>query len=70
MNQSFLHVLTYYVYVVEYGEELPAEVDSLWMNFSEAQKRANELGGSWHVSKWILRSKWKPEEALDHETDL
>jgi hypothetical protein len=70
-NSPLLQVLTYYVFAVEYGEGAPAEVDSLWMSFAEAQKRANELDSEdWHVTKWILNSKWEPEEALDYEADL
>ena len=56
--------------VVEWGDEFPAEIDSIWTTESEAQKRCNELneddvmkghGGNWNVRRWPMRVTWEPE---------
>lgn len=51
-------------YAVVWGNEFPAEVDSLWTTEDEAQKRADELNekyDGWHVSRWPLRETWEAE---------
>jgi hypothetical protein len=57
------------VFVVEWGNEFPAEVDSVWATQEEAQRRADELnerairgGDNYRVSEWSVRDKWKPGE--------
>jgi hypothetical protein len=48
------------VYAVEWGNEFPAEIDSLWLLREDAEKRAAEkndkaLGGKgWHVTEWLV----------------
>ena len=44
------------IYVVAYSNYVPAEVDSLWYTEAKADKRAEELGDPWEVSKWQIRA--------------
>jgi hypothetical protein len=48
-----------YVWVVEFGDEIPAEVDSLYAEEADAIARAEELNSEpgpdslgWSVSRW------------------
>ena len=60
-DEGLFELVPTYVFVVEYQENIPAEVDSLWMEEAEAQKRRDELGGDWRVQRWNLRAKWRSE---------
>lgn len=45
------------VYVVEWGDEFPAEIDTIWSTEPEAEKRADEMrrerrDPKWHVREW------------------
>lgn len=53
--------IRYRVYAVEWGNEFPAEIDSLWTTREEAERRVEELGGRWDVSEWTVRETWEPE---------
>jgi hypothetical protein len=39
------------VWAVVYGNYRPAEVDSLWQTEALARRRADDLGGDWHVTE-------------------
>jgi len=39
------------VWAVVYGNYRPAEVDSLWQTEPLARRRADDLGGDWHVTE-------------------
>jgi hypothetical protein len=48
------------VYAVEWGNEFPAEIDSLWLLREDAEKRAAEKNDearnpNWHVHEWQVR---------------
>ena len=56
------------VFAVEWGNEFPMEIDSLWTSIEEARKRAVELNagalelpGNWHAQPVLLRETWAPE---------
>jgi hypothetical protein len=42
------------LYVVEWGNELPAEIDTLWIRREDAEAEAKEKGEGWHVTEWRL----------------
>lgn len=50
------------VYAVEWGDEIPSEIDSLWTTAEAAQPRADRKnreaigGGNWRVRPWNLRT--------------
>jgi hypothetical protein len=55
------------VYAVEWGNEFPAEIDSLWTTREEAQKHADELNDgairgadNYGVHEWKLLETWEP----------
>lgn len=48
------------VFAVEWGNEFPAEIDSLWTTKTAAEKQAAEVNEkssnpSWHVTQWVVR---------------
>ena len=45
------------VFAVVYSNYHPREVDSLWWNEAEAQKKAEELGDGWEVERWDVEGK-------------
>jgi hypothetical protein len=49
------------VFIVRYGNYYPLEVDSIWSDEEEAQKRASELGGSFAVEPYDVYEIWQPD---------
>ena len=51
------------IWVVQYGNYDPPEIDTCWTTEALAQQRAAQLGGMWEVSALTVYASWQNIEA-------